>query len=105
MGSFRQPKSPLCPILLRNASFVPQLSRAGLGAPQLTLRAAKREVPRLDKTLDDHLSNRWIDLDEKGYFIVTVDRAAKQIVAEHYKNTINKDGQACDPGEMSFMDS
>jgi hypothetical protein len=41
--------------------------------------------------------HRWIDLDEAGYFIIKIDRDAKTIIAEHYTNTINKDGQACDP--------
>ncbi|GAB4814053.1 hypothetical protein N2152v2_001099 [Parachlorella kessleri] len=55
------------------------------------------EVPRLDSKLDDELSSRPLELDEAGYFIIKVDREANQIVAEHYTNTINKDGLACDP--------
>lgn len=50
------------------------------------------EVPRLNVQLDDELSNRPLELDPAGYFIVKVDRGAKQIVAEHYSNTINKNG-------------
>eukprot|EP00884_Botryococcus_braunii_P018577 jgi/Botrbrau1/5402/Bobra.182_1s0006.1 len=55
------------------------------------------EVPRLRRELDDSLSNRHIDLDPAGYFIINVDRTTQEIVAEHYTNTINKNGVACDP--------
>ncbi|GMH36504.1 hypothetical protein BSKO_04372 [Bryopsis sp. KO-2023] len=54
-------------------------------------------VPGLDAKLDDELSMRPLDLDESGYFIIRLDREAKDIVAEHYTNTINKNGIACDP--------
>jgi hypothetical protein len=54
------------------------------------------EVPRLDSKLDDQLSNRPLELDPAGYFIIKVDRESREIVGELYSNTINKDG-ACDP--------
>lgn len=47
---------------------------------------------RLAPDLDDELSNRWIDLDPAGYFIIKLDRQNRQIVAEHFTNTINKNG-------------
>lgn len=47
--------------------------------------------------LDDKLSNRFIELDPMGYFIIYVDREARLICAEHYTNTINDKGLACDP--------
>jgi dihydropteroate synthase len=47
--------------------------------------------------LDDKLSQRFIDLDPRGYFIIYVDRDAQLICAEHYTNTINDKGLACDP--------
>lgn len=46
---------------------------------------------------DDKLSNRFIELDPCGYFIIYVDRASRLICAEHYTNTINGKGLACDP--------
>ncbi|MBE9012999.1 DUF4346 domain-containing protein [Pseudanabaenaceae cyanobacterium LEGE 13415] len=46
---------------------------------------------------DDQLSNRFIELDPNGYFIIYVDRASRLICAEHYTNTINEKGLACDP--------
>ncbi|HTL89907.1 MAG TPA: DUF4346 domain-containing protein [Leptolyngbya sp.] len=46
---------------------------------------------------DDKLSNRFIELDPSGYFIIFVDRASHLICAEFYTNTINKKGLACDP--------
>src|SRR5512141_1958587 len=48
-------------------------------------------------TLDNKLSNRYIELDPSGYFIIYVDREAGLICAKHYSNTINEKGIACDP--------
>jgi Domain of unknown function (DUF4346) len=47
--------------------------------------------------LDDRLSNRFIELDEAGYFLIYLDRDTVQICADHYSNTINDQGVACDP--------
>ena len=47
--------------------------------------------------LDERLSNRFIELDEAGYFLIYLDRDAVQICADHYSNTINAQGVACDP--------
>tara|TARA_Y100000589_G_scaffold331711_1_gene386502 strand:- start:3117 stop:3509 length:393 start_codon:yes stop_codon:yes gene_type:complete len=49
------------------------------------------------KSLDEKLSNRYIDLDPKGYFIIKVDTIQKKIIAEHYLNKINEIGIATDP--------
>lgn len=46
---------------------------------------------------DDQLSNRHIELDPAGYFIIYVDREAGLICAKHFSNTINDKGIACDP--------
>ena len=47
--------------------------------------------------LDDDLSNRYIELDPNGYFIIKVDLMAKKIILEHYLNKISEDGYAIDP--------
>ncbi len=47
--------------------------------------------------LDDRLSNRFIELDEGGYFLIYVDRGQRHICADHYSNSINDQGIACDP--------
>jgi len=47
--------------------------------------------------IDDELSNRWIDLDPAGYFLIKVDHERARIEAAHFLNTINDDGAACDP--------
>jgi hypothetical protein len=44
---------------------------------------------------DDKLSNRSIELDPGGYFLIYL--AGGQICADHYSNTINDQGVACDP--------
>ena len=51
-----------------------------------------------EKTLiDNNLSNRYIDLDTKGYFIIKVDLEENKIILEHFLNNINDDGYALDP--------
>jgi dihydropteroate synthase len=47
--------------------------------------------------IDSELSNRDIDLDPHGYFIIYVDRADGLICAKHYTNVINDRGLAVDP--------
>ena len=47
--------------------------------------------------IDDRLSQRHIDLDPSGYFIVYLDRDANVICAKHLTNVINDNGLAVDP--------
>jgi dihydropteroate synthase len=47
--------------------------------------------------LDDKLSQRYIDLDPGGYFIIYLDREAGLICAKHFTNIINERGLAVDP--------
>ena len=47
--------------------------------------------------MDKNLSNRYIELDPNGYFIIKIDLQKKQIILEHYLNKINKEGYALDP--------
>ena len=47
--------------------------------------------------IDNDLSNRYIELDPNGYFIIKIDLQTKQIILEHYLNKINEDGYALDP--------
>ncbi len=47
--------------------------------------------------LDDNLSNRYIDLDPNGYFIIKVNLKKEEIILEHYLNKINDEGYALDP--------
>jgi dihydropteroate synthase len=47
--------------------------------------------------IDKELSNRHIDLDPDGYFIIYVDREAGTICAKHYTNVIDDRGLATDP--------
>ncbi len=51
-----------------------------------------------EKTMiDNNLSNRYIDLDPNGYFIIKVDLIENKIILEHFLNNINDDGYALDP--------
>ena len=47
--------------------------------------------------IDNSLSNRYIDLDPNGYFIIKVDLGGNKIILEHFLNNINDDGYALDP--------
>lgn len=48
-------------------------------------------------TFDHKLSNRYIELDPAGYFVIYLERTAGLICAKHYTNVINDQGLACDP--------
>ena len=51
-----------------------------------------------EKTMiDNNLSNRYIDLDPNGYFIIKVDLAENKIILEHFLNKIDEEGYALDP--------
>ena len=54
---------------------------------------------RLDENIKivNNLSNRYIDLDPNGYFIIKVDLEENKIILEHFLNNINDDGYALDP--------
>ena len=47
--------------------------------------------------IDNNLSNLYIDLDPKGYFIIKVDLEKNRIILEHFLNNINDDGYALAP--------
>ena len=51
-----------------------------------------------EKTMiDNNLSNRYIDLDPNGYFIIKVDLEENKIILEHFLNNIDAKGYALDP--------
>ena len=47
--------------------------------------------------IDNSLSNRYIELDPNGYFLIKVDLVKKIIILEHFLNNINDEGCALDP--------
>jgi dihydropteroate synthase len=53
--------------------------------------------PNQRRELDERLSQRFIDLDPAGYFLIKLDRQAGELIAEHYSNTIDERGLATDP--------
>lgn len=55
--------------------------------------------PNLEEltALDHQYSNRHIDLDPAGYFLIYLDREAGLICAKHFSNTISDTGVALDP--------
>ena len=46
--------------------------------------------------IDQRLSQRFIALDPSGYFLIKLDRDAAELVLEHFGNTIDEKGLACD---------
>jgi hypothetical protein len=55
------------------------------------------DAPPSRQELDAQLSQRFIALDPAGYFLIRIDRAAAELVAEHYGNGIDERGLATDP--------
>ncbi|NJN74932.1 MAG: DUF4346 domain-containing protein [Synechococcaceae cyanobacterium RL_1_2] len=49
------------------------------------------------QAIDDQYSQRFIQLDPAGYFIIYLDRDQGLICADHYSNEINEKGLATDP--------
>ena len=47
--------------------------------------------------IDNNLSNRYIDLDPNGYFIIKVDLEENKIILAHFLNNIDEEGYALDP--------
>ncbi|MEA5577291.1 DUF4346 domain-containing protein [Anabaena sp. UHCC 0451] len=47
--------------------------------------------------IDDKLSQRHIDLDPNGYFIIYIDKNERLIYAKHFTNVIDERGLAVDP--------
>ncbi|HIK28364.1 MAG: DUF4346 domain-containing protein [Oscillatoriaceae bacterium SKW80] len=47
--------------------------------------------------IDEKLSQRHIDLDPGGYFIIYIDRQSNLICAKHFTNVIDERGLAVDP--------
>ncbi|KEF40916.1 MAG: hypothetical protein ER33_14505 [Cyanobium sp. CACIAM 14] len=56
-----------------------------------------RPDPNPHRSLDEHLSRRFIALDPEGYFLIKVDALAGELIAEHYANAIDERGLATDP--------
>lgn len=54
----------------------------------------RRPLPQLAYDIDKELSNRHIDLDPAGYFLIKIERTGSEphILAEFFTNTINQDG-------------
>ncbi len=47
--------------------------------------------------INDKLSQRFIELDPNGYFLISLDREVGLICAQHFTNAINDKGLAVDP--------
>ena len=55
-----------------------------------------------EKTMiDNNLSNRYIDLDPNGYFIIKVDLEENKIILEHFLNNIDEEAMRLTLKQMS----
>jgi len=57
----------------------------------------QKDLTRSIKLLDDKLSNRQIELDPLGYFLIKIDYLTHDLILEHYLNNIDNKGRAIDP--------
>ena len=57
----------------------------------------KEDLINSIKLLDDKLSQRQIELDPKGYFLIKIEPMTNEILVEHYLNNIDQKGRAIDP--------
>ena len=57
----------------------------------------KTDTSTVIRNLDNKLSQRFIELDPKGYFLIKLDHASNEIIVEHYSNNITDEGIATDP--------
>ena len=71
------------------------MSRAESGIALFAAMASFTPAQR--RELDDGLSQRSIDLDPEGYFLIRIDTEAGELVVEHFGNGINAQGLATDP--------
>jgi dihydropteroate synthase len=62
---------------------------------QANLRKSDRQLK--SQTIDDQLSQRPLDLDPAGYWIIYLDRENLLICAKYFSNNINEQGLAVDP--------
>ena len=60
---------------------------------KVTVECSTRKI----ETLDEELSNRFIQLDPAGYFLIKIDSKSKEIIVEHFTNNLDKKGRAIDP--------
>ncbi|WP_269622184.1 DUF4346 domain-containing protein [Prochlorococcus marinus] len=47
--------------------------------------------------IDENYSQRFIQLDPKGYFIIKLNSESSELIVEHFSNDINENGIATDP--------
>ena len=55
--------------------------------------------------IDNNLSNRYIDLDPNGYFIIKVDLEENKIILEHFLNNINDDDMRLTLKQMNQLNA
>ncbi|MDB9529413.1 DUF4346 domain-containing protein [Oscillatoria sp. CS-180] len=60
-------------------------------------QTSQQHHPQALIDLDNKLSQRFIELDPGGYFLIYLERDSGLICAKHFTNVINDKGLACDP--------
>lgn len=57
----------------------------------------EKDISSAIRILDKKLSQRFIELDTKGYFLIKLDLASSEIIMEQYSNDIDNLGRAINP--------
>ncbi len=55
------------------------------------------EQKEISKRIDDNYSQRFINLDPEGYFIIKLNQDKKELIVEHFSNNIDELGRATNP--------
>ena len=57
----------------------------------------KKEKKKVINLIDENYSQRYIDLDPSGYFLIKVSLETNELIVEHFNNNIDETGRATDP--------
>lgn len=63
----------------------------------MTNKTSPHLISQAISELDSTLSQRFIELDPSGYFIIYLDYSTQEIIVDHFSNDINDKGIAIDP--------
>jgi hypothetical protein len=85
------PSRPKIPVPPQPPKDFPELKTFEFDYPVISFEEISEERVKR-QALDDQLSNRFIDLDPGGYFLIYLDWDKHLICADYYTNTINEEG-------------
>lgn len=57
---------------------------------------SRRSKEEMSKNIDENYSNRYIELDPSGYFLIKLNKETNELIVEHFSNDIDELGRAID---------